>query len=104
MMKNTKKVHFIYDAQFCGRQEIIKDIPSEEVYADNLVEQLFPKVMGITFDNNCSIYVPDDKILIEHEENFDIIDNDQNEKETNIRVLINELYDKISTLKQLMED
>lgn len=104
MTKKTKKVCFIYEAQFCGRQEIIKDIPIEEVYADNLIEKLFPKVMGITFNNNCSIYVPDDKILIEYEEIPEVVDNDQNEKETNIRVLINELYDKISALKQLIEE
>ena len=104
MIKNTKKVHFIYTARFCGRQEIIKEIPSEEVYADNLIKQLFPKVMGITFDNNCSIYVPDDKILIEHEEISEVMNNDQNKKETDIKILINELYDKISALKRLMED
>lgn len=96
----TKKVHFIFDAQFCGFQEIIKDINENEVYADNLINELFPKVMGIKFDNNCRIYIPEDGILIEHDE----VEQDNRDKEQKIKDTINDIYNKFNFLVKLMEE
>lgn len=99
----TKKVHFIFDAQFCGFQEIIKDINENEVYADNLINELFPKIMGIKFDNNCRIYIPEDGILIEHDEVYEV-EQDNRDKEQKIKDTINDIYNKFNFLVKLMEE
>lgn len=46
------KIKLIFDAQFVGREEVIVDVP--ENISDEEIKELFPRYIGIEYDENCS--------------------------------------------------
>ena len=46
------KIKLIFDAQFVGREEVIVDVPDN--ISDEEIKELFPKYIGIEYDENCS--------------------------------------------------
>lgn len=109
-MMKTKKVHFIFDAQFCGKQEIIKDINENEIDEDTLINKLFPEVMGLSFDMNCIISIPEDNIIIRFEEDnslavFETESIDSLYKKEKIQEAFEDIINRLNSLKEiLMED
>lgn len=45
------KVKMCFDAQFCGHAEVLVDVQDE--ISDHEIRALFPKELGIEFDENC---------------------------------------------------
>jgi hypothetical protein len=45
------KIKLIFDAQFVGRDEVFLDVPDD--ITDEEIKALFPKHLGMDFDENC---------------------------------------------------
>lgn len=45
------KIKLIFDAQFVGREEVTVDVPDN--ISDEDIKELFPKHLGIEYDQNC---------------------------------------------------
>jgi len=54
------KVKFIFDAQFCGYDEEIKELQSN--LSDEDIKSMFPLVLGIPFNNDCSYEIMEDNV------------------------------------------
>lgn len=53
------KYRLWFDAQFCGREETIVDIPDGA--SDKYIKQMFEKEMGFPFDENCGYEIAKDQ-------------------------------------------
>ncbi len=55
----TMLVRLIFDAQFCGHEEITVRMPINKD-SDYIKAVLFPQVMGLAFDENCGYEILED--------------------------------------------